>query len=213
VITQARLPSPQLFIPIEVWQKMMAYIMNCPIEVNGFGILELDERNAFTLKDVFITDQVASPGDVEVDPLAVAQAMDEVRGRGHNTLQMAFQWHSHVRMNARFSSTDTRNIENWPGKRLISLVANKFGEYECRLDVYQRDETSLRMATHLVPQLVSTIPAEVMESTALEIAERVKTRTPGIFRMRNLPVTDGTPSEEDTFDIGDVDMIELQAQP
>jgi len=200
---------PQLVIPIEVWQKMMAYVINCPTEVNGFGILELNDYNQFTLVDVFITDQVASAGDVQVDPLVVSQAMSEVMGLGYQSKQMSFQWHSHVKMQARFSTTDTENIDNWPGNRLISLVVNKFGEFECRLDLYQ---DGLRVAIPLVPTLVTTIPAAVMMDTARQISQKVKPRKSGVLSPRRTTDPTNTTGQEVAVSAGPASTLVLEQQ-
>jgi hypothetical protein len=31
---------PRLFVPLSVWQKLHAYVGACPVEINGFGLLE-----------------------------------------------------------------------------------------------------------------------------------------------------------------------------
>ena len=128
---------PQLTIPLEVWQKIMAYVQCCPVEVNGFGYLDRLGSCDLVLEDVFILEQTATPYSVEVEPLAVARHLYELTRNGGDGGRMRFQWHSHVKMPAYFSATDQAQIESYTGDWMVSLVANKFGDYECRLDIYK----------------------------------------------------------------------------
>lgn len=197
---QLCLQSPRLQVPITVWQKMMAYIINCPTEINGFGLVEQINSDLFFLRDVFITEQVASPTHVENDPMVLSQMMTNMLRNGQNPSEIKFQWHSHVAMQAYFSSTDTANIDNWPGDWLISVVANKYGEYQCRLDTFK----GVRLGVELKPELVATIAPDIMATTATEIAQKVR-RPPGIIRARR-SVSDGKPSTASTLVIGDPDL-------
>jgi proteasome lid subunit RPN8/RPN11 len=171
---------------------MMAYILNCPTEINGFGYVEV-QGGSLVVSEVFILDQSASATHVEIDPLVLAHHMDTMRQAGLNPSSMRFQWHSHVHMEAYFSPTDTANIDRWPGNWLISLVANKQGEFSCRLDVFK----SMRVGVEISPEIVAQIPGDVMRATALEIADKV--RVPGGFMRRSRGVIDGEPAEENSF--------------
>lgn len=197
---QLCLQSPRLQVPISIWQKMMAYIINCPTEINGFGLVEQILPDLFFLRDVFITEQVAGPAHVENDPLVLGQMMTNMLGRGEDPALIKFQWHSHVDFNAYFSGTDTANINNWPGDWLISVVANKHGEYQCRLDTFR----GVRLGVELKPELVATIAPDIMTATATEIAQKVK-RPPGIIRSGR-SVSDGKPSTASTLVVGDPEL-------
>ncbi|HVX24569.1 MAG TPA: hypothetical protein VG992_04505 [Candidatus Saccharimonadales bacterium] len=188
---QQCLVAPRVQIPATVWQKMMAYILNCPTEVNGFGYVEA-RGSTLVITDVFILDQVASAAHVETDQLALAAHMEVMRQAGREPSQLRFQWHSHVNMEAYFSGVDTGNIDEWLGDWLISLVANKRGEYSCRLDVLR----GLRVGVEVTPDIVASIPGAVMQQTAQEIGQKVKQL--GAFR-RKRSLTDGSPAETNSF--------------
>lgn len=189
-----RLPSPRLQVPLHVWQKMMAYIINCPTEINGFGLVDEVFPNLFVLSDVFITEQDAGPAHVEVQPETLGAMMTDIIRRGEDPSRIKFQWHSHVNMEAYFSITDTNNIENWAGDWLISVVANKRGEYSCRLDTYGR----LRIGIELKPEIMTMIDEATLANTAAEIRQKVK--RPTIIGRR--PLTDGKPLGQGDVSLG-----------
>lgn len=180
---------PRLQVPLIIWQKMMAYIINCPTEINGFGLVERVNPSFFFLRDVFITEQVAGPAHVENSPEVLGQLLTDMIRRGEDPSMIKFQWHSHVNMHAYFSGTDQDNIDNWTGDWLISLVANKSGQYSCRLDTFK----GVRVGVALTPELTTGVNPVLMATTALEIAQKVK-RPGGVFRGPR-GFTDGKPSQ------------------
>lgn len=190
------LQFPQLQASIDVWHKMMAYIVNCPTEVNGFGIIDQISTDLFVLRDVFITKQIAGPAHVEVEPQVLSDLMTDMLARGQNPGSIKFQWHSHVNMDAYFSMTDLDNIERWAGDWLISLVANKRGEYSCRLDIFK----GVRVGIELRPALVSVIDPDVMVQTAAEIHQKVS--RPAGMLQRERPVSSGRPVPQRAIQLG-----------
>lgn len=126
--------SPVLSVPLAVWQKLQGYIQECPTEVNGFGYIDRT-TDGFYLEDVFILEQTATSHGVNTSSPALHKHLYEMVKSGKDTGRIRFQWHSHVNFGAYFSPTDTDNIGRYPGDWMISLVGNKRGEYEVRLDL------------------------------------------------------------------------------
>jgi len=180
------LRAPRLCIPLGVWQKMMAYIVGCQVEINGFGYVSL-VGDAFLITDVFITKQVASAAEVEADQLAIAEHMEVMRRENRPPSELRFQWHSHVNMPAYFSPTDAQNIENWAGPWLISLVANKRGEYSCQLDILG----DIRVSVELQPELLPEMADELLATARQEIADKVRIPT-GFMRRSKSAIDDQT---------------------
>lgn len=189
------LESPRLKVPLHVWHKMMSYILNCPTEINGFGLVDKVLPTVFVLSDVFITEQEAGPAHVEVQPGTLGTMMTDFIRRGDDPTRIKFQWHSHVNMEAYFSPTDLDNIKNWPGDWLISVVANKHGEYKCRLDTFG----DLRIGIELRPTIVTTIDQAMLETTATEIMQKVKRPT----MLGRRPLTNGKPTTDGGLTLGD----------
>lgn len=175
---------PRLFVPLSVWQKLHAYVGACPVEINGFGLLE---PHGFDLMvtDVFITDQTVGPAHADVDPMVLAAYMTECIRQGIDTSKMRLQWHSHVNMQAYFSGVDTNNIDRYAGEWMISMVLNKAGQFEARLDTYRPFRSTAPIEVVVLVPSDSVLDAQVHN----EIAAKVK--TVGILRKR--PVESTTP--------------------
>ncbi len=173
---------PRVQIPITIWQKMMGYVLNCPVEINGFGFIEV-HRGIIRVNDVFILDQTATPAAVETDEQALGQYVYDLIRQGGDPGAIKFQWHSHVNMAAYFSSVDTDNIDRWVGDWLLSLVANKQGEYSCRLDVLR----PIRVGVPVRPEFIADMPLGLLDATANEVSAKVKVVRNG-FRRGNRPV-------------------------
>lgn len=126
--------TPRLVFLENAWARMMAYISSCPIEINGLGTVAV-HAGQIVVTNVFILDQNAGPGHAEIDDQALARFNDRYIRQGGNIGDFRFQWHSHVKGPAFFSSEDEATIDRWAGDWLVSLVGNHYGEYQCRLDV------------------------------------------------------------------------------
>lgn len=183
-------PLPSMVFPLDVWHQMMGYIEACPVEVNGFGyVTRLDDGNLH-VDQVFILEQTATAGSVEVEALALARHMTEMAQQGLNGGIMRLQWHSHVDMEAYFSPTDLFNIESYAQTDwALSIVANKRGEYQARLDVFR----PFRVWTP-VSVLIARPNDDVREYCRREIADKVKIK--GRYRARQVTPNNGVPTAQ-----------------
>lgn len=164
---------PRLEAALPAWQKMMAYVQACPTEINGFGYIER-AGNTFFLDEVFILDQVVTMGSADVREEALLQHLCELTSAGEDAGKMRFQWHSHVNMDVYFSKTDRDTIENYAGDWMISLVANKFGEYKVRLDVFK----PFRVWTPVDVTIRAAIDPDTASSCQQEIRDKVREEKP-----------------------------------
>ena len=195
-------PTPEVVIPVDVWQRMMGYINACNTEINGFGHVRTI-GNTILVEDVFILDQQASAAHVTVDQAALDAYVYQMILAGGNPGSIRFQWHSHVDMEAYFSFVDTANIENWPGEWLVSFVGNRRGEYQCRLDLMH----PLRLAVEVQPRILSSLPRDVDEEIRSEITAKVHTTPVGLFKREkpSMPPRATGPAFHDPEDFEMVD--------
>jgi hypothetical protein len=104
----------KLVIPTEVHHKLMAYVLLCPVEINGWGMIhrEPDERNAdvITITDVYITKQTVTAAHAIADAAGTAKLITDIIQSGGDASNLRVQWHSHVDMPAYFSATDEHTI-------------------------------------------------------------------------------------------------------
>jgi len=170
--------TPTLTFPLHVWQKMLAYVQACPVEVNGFGFIDNDNGN-YQVDDVFILKQTASPAGVENEAVDIAQMLYEITRTGGNPGRVKLQWHSHVDMAAYFSTVDLNNIESYNGGNwMVSLVLNKRCEYDARLDIFQPQ----RIWSPVLVSVSTQLSAAQLTFAQNEIASKVS--VPGVFRQK-----------------------------
>jgi proteasome lid subunit RPN8/RPN11 len=157
---------PRLEVALSVWQEMMTYVKLCQYEINGFGYIVRVDHRTFRLEKIFILDQVVTGGSADTVEAALHQHAYEMVQEFGDTNRLRFQWHSHVDMQAYFSGVDHANIERYAGDWMISLVANKAGEYEIRLDVLRPFRTwspvDLRVITDTEPDMVAHCREEIL---------------------------------------------------
>lgn len=161
---------PALQMPQAIWQKLLTFVQLCPTEINGFGYVDQVGKD-FTLEDVIILEQSADMHGVEVSAATLGRHIYELIDAGKDPGRMRFQWHSHVHLEAYFSATDLRTIENY-GRRgdwMISLVANNRGDYQLRLDVFQPQ----RLWVPLNLKLIMPPDSAIIEWCQEEIAAKV----------------------------------------
>ena len=122
----------QLIIPADAFQRLMLYVMLCPQEVAGYGLVRR-KGDLFHLDEVFILRQVVSKQHATTNVMDLNRKVGELAAQNQHH-HMRFQWHSHADFSAYFSATDVKNIHEWGGEWLISLVMNKDCDIEIRLD-------------------------------------------------------------------------------
>jgi proteasome lid subunit RPN8/RPN11 len=178
----ATLAWPKVVIPRDVWDKMMSYVLACPVEVNGFGYTEIRDGVIY-VTDVFILAQTVSAAHAETDPRALDEHLTYMREAGMDPGCMRFQWHSHVNMDAYFSGTDLENINNWVGNLLVSVVVNKLGEYSCRLDTY-RD--GIRIGMQVTPEIKHYVDPQLHAAAVRDIGQLVRVSAPILRRSKRV---------------------------
>lgn len=128
----------KLLIERGAWQKIQAYVDNCPYEIGGLGKVTCVDGD-FLVTDAEIFTQKVNAAHVEMtaETLALFQT-EKVRAK-QSMRDYKFWWHSHAKMAVFFSGTDTDTI-NQSGAEfpwLVSFVTNHKHEKVARLDIYQ----------------------------------------------------------------------------
>ncbi len=116
---------------------MAAWVEMCDYEIAGMGTVE-SYMNDYYITSVEIFEQSVNGGRAEMDAQAIMAHMMQLADsdRVDDLPKYYFQWHSHVNMEAVFSSVDEDFMRAWPAPVLISLVLNKRGEYSMRWEHY-----------------------------------------------------------------------------
>lgn len=131
----------ELIIKSKAHEKLRYYVEECPAEISGFGrvrkLRETTDAIRFELYDVEILPQKVSGADANITQGDIAEFMTEKMKKRQSLVDYKLWWHSHAVMKAFFSVTDDTTINTSSEfSYLISLVTNKAGDYECRLDVH-----------------------------------------------------------------------------
>lgn len=140
---------PRVLIRLNELQIIKTFINLMDHEINGFGTVKT-VGNDFVIDKVFILKQYVNEVHAQTDPDALNEHVYNLVSNGGDVSDMKFQWHSHVDFTARFSSEDVETIRNYPNDLMISLVMNKFGSYECRIDLYKPFAISLNVPLMVV---------------------------------------------------------------
>lgn len=121
---------PSIYITPRVYKRIFQYADACSLEISGFG--QLSKDGVFdTLFPLFPQECTATETEIHEGALfALANSRYSAKVR--------VWWHSHVNMGVFWSTTDVECIsalgQNLP--YLLSVVVNKKGEYEARVDYF-----------------------------------------------------------------------------
>lgn len=171
----------KLHMTQEVHDKFWAYIDNIDKEIGGFGYVRID-GDSWIWHDIFIVEQEVSGGSVDYTPAGIASAIERAAEDGVlGAVDHAWVvWHSHVNMNAYWSSTDVedqihkfRDMSGLPW--LFSVVGNKRRDYSARLDLW--DHALVPAITFDKVELHTLADPAVREAVQADIDSLVTTKT------------------------------------
>lgn len=128
-----------------VKQKIDRLVALCPCEVMWIcpvKTVEYKGYNYFHVYDIFVPEQIVSGGSVEWEGALnkLIHQMIEM-GREDEIEKLRFFGHSHVNMGVFTSKVDLEQIESWADTEeldwFISMIANKKGEVDLRVDIFR----------------------------------------------------------------------------
>ena len=120
-------------IDLHTWQRMLAYVDNCNIEISGWGFIDKNNH----IYDIFITKQECSSAESTVDMPDLHQYMAGLMETNPDKLKdLRFHWHSHVNMQVFWSGTDDTNINGFTSGWMLFAVLNKSHKMKTKLVVY-----------------------------------------------------------------------------
>ena len=127
----------KIILPYNVHRQIMFYVNNCDKEIGGMGRIKFDKtKGEYTVLSVCLPTQEVGSAHTDLDADSVAKCeLATINDEGW----FNFWWHSHVNMQAFWSSTDTATIKDMGKQGLcVAVVFNK--RRECRGAVYARSE-------------------------------------------------------------------------
>jgi hypothetical protein len=168
-----------LIINFKATQKIKAYVQAVDGEVSGVAKGSYNtEQDAFIITDAMIFKQDCGSAHTSLDSAGQAQFFTELIKRGENTDEWCVWWHSHAEMAVFFSKTDTDTIEQHSHHDfLVSLVVNKNGEAQARLDCWKKITRPKEILLHYdldLPVIFSQyVDEKIVKSCQQEVSKLV----------------------------------------
>lgn len=130
----------KLYLTSYARQKLRYFVDLCEDEISGFGKLEVKVENGeryLIVTDFIIIKQVCSGAHSTMDEESMGKFLYEITKSGEDLSKWKVWWHSHAKMTAFFSGTDTGTIDkSTEFPYLVSLVSNHNGDIIARLDIF-----------------------------------------------------------------------------
>lgn len=163
-------------LPTPVLRKMELYIKLCPVEISGFGRVEV-QPGKLLVPEIFLFEQESSMASTTPDPQAVNAFVSERLMRGDDIQDIKLWWHSHGPADVYWSSTDETAIEQlghsgW----YISIVGNHAGAFLARLDIFPSPIQPFRVTLPAMVTEKVTYSDEDCDVATQEIFDKVRIR-------------------------------------
>ncbi len=121
--------KPTIVLDNEVHRKVMHWVHKSPVEVSGFGTVEVEKDGVIRVVSAMLLPQKNGPAHTNIEADAICKALFELKdARG----EMLWWWHSHVNMGVFWSGTDHQAMRDFSGQGedhwICATVFNKKGE-------------------------------------------------------------------------------------
>ena len=132
----------EVYITKKDWNKIINYA-RCSsdkwgTEIGGMAVTIQDKDGDWQIKDPVIMKQEVSAALCELDKAELALYYSQAAMKYKNKNMRFCWWHSHAKMEAFWSGTDTNTIDEYEdGDLSFALVVNVKEEYKCRVSVWK----------------------------------------------------------------------------
>ncbi len=163
-----RRPKPNVYIFDDVKRRLDTYVKLATGEISGLGIVEVHGNNLL-ITDIILFEQNSNPSHTALSTADIASFLTQAVMQGRPTETLKLWWHSHVNMDVFWSQEDEGTAQGLAnGVWFLSIVANKRGEYLCRLDIFDPVPITLDNLKVIViypddPKLDAMLQAEIDE--------------------------------------------------
>lgn len=157
----------KVVFPIDVYQKLRAYVECVRVEISGFGRISI-KNEVIRIEEIKIFKQICSAGGTVIDRYDVGEFwnnLDDPSG-------WKLWWHSHGELQAYFSPTDHATMEeraeesDWG----LSIVTNRHGDIEVRIDF----ASPFRYIIERIPWEIDYVPRILEDEVFEEVSRKVQ---------------------------------------
>tara|TARA_Y100000114_G_scaffold157313_1_gene189589 strand:+ start:7719 stop:8711 length:993 start_codon:yes stop_codon:yes gene_type:complete len=126
------------------WQKMWALCHACDSEISWLGIISTDEEKdaagveePYYFTDVYVVEQECDGTNTDMSETAVGDLVNTLMNEGIDPGRIKLWGHTHPTFSTEFSGKDEACIEKLQLEPLVSIILNKKGEVNLRLDQWE----------------------------------------------------------------------------
>lgn len=129
--------APSILIDPIVLEQYETYVRLSPGEVSGLGEVVTTADGRLLINKLYLFEQEATATDTTISEETISKFLTDSVRLGANLELLKLWWHSHADMGVFWSGQDDSTIENFKNSWMLSVVANKKGEYLARLDFWE----------------------------------------------------------------------------
>lgn len=202
--------SWELIIPAPILQQMNAMIHICPVELSALFTVKEISNTVFEIEKLFIPKQVNTDVTTEIFPEELAQLLLTISDE--DCAKLTGWFHSHHTMPVQWSSTDyaTMGKLNF-GKKLICLVGNRKGQYNCSITLkefnYVIETVSIKVKHTVSPELEALMRTNILIKTSSYTTNLYPNTTPTARPLSNPLISDYLLDE----DLSPQDLAQIEA--
>jgi len=151
------------------WDKIINYARcasdKWDTEIGGMAVTIQDDDGDWVIKDPVIMKQEVSAALCELDKTELAAYYSKMAMKYKKKNMRFCWWHSHAKMSAFWSGTDTNTIDEYEdGDLSFALVVNVKEEYKCRVSVWKpftiHEDVELQIITD-IDKAIWKIPKKI----------------------------------------------------
>ena len=183
----------EVFIEKKDWDKIINYARcasdKWDTEIGGMAVTIQDDDGDWIIKDPVIMKQEVSAALCELDKTELAEYYSKMAIKYKKKNMRFCWWHSHAKMGAFWSGTDTNTIDEYEdGDLSFALVVNVKEEYKCRVSVWKpftiHEDVELQIITD-VDKAMWKIPKKIEREVVEACTQPAKTWYNGGMKYNN----------------------------
>lgn len=188
---------PKVIVPLESWRMLMAYVDLAETEITGFFDVDYDAtQHAFIVGKVYLVEQEAGAAHVEMDEDVIGDFSFQLISQGVDQLPRGW-WHSHVNMDAFFSTTDYNTIDRdfSNDSFTLSIVLNKKRKYKATAVIWERTPYNIIAKPIKFDDLEVVVQYDTWKipvSLEKEVKKKVKTKPVVVYTPKDAPSYTGS---------------------
>lgn len=196
-------PSSELILPINVYNKMLAYAQCSPGEISGFGkiIISADAQGVekATVTEVRIFKQKVTGAHTTIEEDTLHKWLMNLVKTDEDPSQWNLWWHSHYNFGVFFSGTDAATISQLSKQStLFSLCINQAGDMTARKDI--NDECTVANLKILLDTSLNWPSYDDIQKEVKELITHSPIHYGAYAHNNKFPKTTGiTPSKETIY--------------